>query len=234
MAEEKPLNIYQKLAQVRKRVEVVRKNKEGFNYKYVTDDELLAKISGAMDKLGLSLIPTIVPGTFHMVPNDYAKTKLNRKTNEPYNENVHELIVSADMVFKWVNNENPEEIVEIPWMMVGQQSDSSQSFGSALTYAYRYFLLKYFGVATPDDDPDAWRTKQRETEMAEDRQLASSIIATVDDSIKAYLKTNPKEAAKVKALVEKYTADGNYFSIQESSMAGKLLEDFNNTFKKGE
>lgn len=234
MAEEN-LNIYQKLAQVRKRVEVVRKNKEGFNnYKYVTDDELLAKISGAMDKLGLSLIPTIVPGTFHMVPNDYTKTRINRKTNEPYNENVHELIVSADMVFKWVNINNPEESVVIPWAMVGQQANASQSLGSALTYAYRYFLLKYFGVATPEDDPDNWRAKQREAELAEERSIAASIVASIDESIKGYLKENPKDKDKVLKLVQKYAKDGDYFAIKESALAAKMLEDFNSTFRKGE
>ena len=99
-------------------------------------------------------------------------------------------------IFKWVNNDNPEETVIVPWILVGRQGDSAQSFGAALTYAYRYFLLKYFGVATPDDDPDSWLAKQRASEMGEDRQLAASIIATVDDAIKAYLKENKKDADK--------------------------------------
>lgn len=47
------LNIYQKLAKIRKQVEVIQKNKSGFNYKYVTDDELLAKLTVLMDKYGL-------------------------------------------------------------------------------------------------------------------------------------------------------------------------------------
>jgi hypothetical protein len=45
------MNIYQKLAKVRKQVEVVQKNKSGYGYKYVTDDELLAKITGVMDSM---------------------------------------------------------------------------------------------------------------------------------------------------------------------------------------
>ena len=42
---EQTANIYQKLAKVRKQVEVIRKNKSGYGYKYVTEDEILAKIS---------------------------------------------------------------------------------------------------------------------------------------------------------------------------------------------
>lgn len=56
--------------------------------------------------------------------------------------------------------------------MVGQQADASQSFGSGLTYVYRYFPLKHFGVSTVEDDPDNWRAKQREAEEAENRAIA--------------------------------------------------------------
>ena len=43
MAEQ--MNIYQKLARIRKQVEVIQKNKSGYGYKYVSEDEILAKIS---------------------------------------------------------------------------------------------------------------------------------------------------------------------------------------------
>lgn len=69
------LNIYQKLAKVRKQVEVVQKNKSGYGYKYVTDDELLAKITAGMDRYGLTLIPSIVPNTISVNPYTYKKTK---------------------------------------------------------------------------------------------------------------------------------------------------------------
>lgn len=54
------LNIYQKLAKIRKQVEVIQRNKSGYGYKYVSEDEILAKISGFMDKYSLSLIPSVI------------------------------------------------------------------------------------------------------------------------------------------------------------------------------
>lgn len=44
MAEQ--MNIYQKLARIRKQVEVIQKNKSGYGYKYVSEDEILAKNLG--------------------------------------------------------------------------------------------------------------------------------------------------------------------------------------------
>lgn len=221
------LNLYQKLAKIRKQVEVVQKNKSGYGYKYVTDDELLAKITAGMDKHGVSLIPRIVPGTLKVEPYTYKKTKGGKE------ETVNEFIAASDMQYIWINNENPDERVVVDWSMVGQQSDASQCLGSGLTYSMRYFLLKYFNVATPDDDPDNWRSKQREAEAAEDKALAEQIINSLDSAIKAYLAENPKKSDEIKKLASRYAKNGNYFAITESTLASKLFDEFRATFIKG-
>ena len=129
---EQNLNIYQKLAKIRKQVEVIQRNKKGYGYTYVSEDEILAKISGFMDKYNLSLIPSVIHSSAVVAPYHTKKTKSTNK-GEIYEENVNEVLVSADMVFTWVNNENPDERVDVPWILVGHQSDGSQSFGSGLS-----------------------------------------------------------------------------------------------------
>jgi len=228
MAEE--LNIYQKLAKIRKQVEVIRRNKSGYGYKYVSEDEILAKVSAFMDKYSLSLIPNVIHGSSTVAPYHSKKTKSTNK-GDIYEENVNEVLVSADMVFTWINNDNPEERVEVPWILVGHQGDGSQSFGSGLSYAMRYFLLKFFNVATPDDDPDKWRSKQKEAGAAEDKMIAEEIIQTVDSVIKGFLANNADKSDEVKKFVAKYVKNGNYFAITESVLASKLLSDFKETFK---
>lgn len=230
MAEE--LNIYQKLAKVRKQVEVIQKNKAGYGYKYVSEDEILARITVFMDKFNLSLIPMVVHNSAQVAPYATKKTKSTQK-GDIYEENVNEILVSADMLFRWVNNDDPTEYVDVPWILVGHQSDGSQSFGSGLSYAMRYFLLKFFNVATPDDDPDKWRGKQKAAGVAEDKMVAEEIVNTFDAELKAFLAENPKQSDAAKALVTRYVKGGNYFNITESVLAAKLLEDFRGTFLKG-
>lgn len=230
MADQQSLNIYQKLAKIRKQVEVIQRNKKGYGYTYVSEDEILAKISGFMDKYALSLIPSVVHNSSIVSPYSTKKTKSTNK-GEIYEENVNEVLVSADMVFTWVNNENPEERVDVPWILVGHQSDGSQSFGSGLSYAMRYFLLKFFNIATPDDDPDKWRSKQRAAGAAEDKMIAEEIISSFDTLVKDYLASNPDKAEEVKKFVAKYVKGGNYFAITESVLASKLIADFKETFK---
>lgn len=224
------LTLLQKLARIRKQVEVVKKNKNGYNYKYVTDEELLARITTLLDKYEISLIPSVKPETLKHEQYHYIKTKTNKKTGELYDEANNEIIVEADMKFTWIDNRNPANKIEVPWIMIGQQADASQAMGSGLTYAMRYFLLKYFNVATPEDDVDNFRSKQRAIEAAEDKAIAENLINEADEIVRSYIEENPKQAGAVKKLVTQYVKSGNYFEITESKLAAKLLSDIKNNF----
>lgn len=232
MPEETKLNLYQKLSKIRKAAAVIQKNKAGYGYKYVTEDEILSRITGLMDKLGVSLIPGIVPGTTEVKPYSYEKTKADKKTGIVTKETVNEILVQADTIYTWVNDENPNERIAVNWALVGQQSDASQSFGSGLSYTFRYFLLKYFDVATVEDDPDSWRSKQREAEDAENRAICEQILKQVDGKVRAYLAENKDKAAEVKKFLSVYVRNGAYMEITDPLIASRLLTDFNTTYGK--
>ena len=56
------------------------------------------------------------------------------------------------MKFTWIDVETGEKD-ECLWGANGQ-NDWDKGVGSAMTYAERYFLLKYFHIATDEDDID--------------------------------------------------------------------------------
>ena len=62
------MNIYQKLAKTRKRVEVMKKDTKAYGYTYTKEESILAKITVYMEKYDLSLIPSIVPETTKVWP----------------------------------------------------------------------------------------------------------------------------------------------------------------------
>lgn len=43
-----------------------------------------------------------------------------------------------------------------------------KGIGSALTYGKRYYLLQFFNIPTPEDDPDAMEKKEAQTPMPEE------------------------------------------------------------------
>lgn len=230
MSEEMQLNIYQKLARIRKPVEVIQKNKAGYGYKYVTEDLILAKITGLMEKYGVSLIPSIIHGSTQVSPYGYTKTKTTRD-GKIFEERVNEILIQSDMEWHWVNNDNPDDRIVVPWTLVGQQSDASQAFGSGLSYSARYFMLKYFNVATSDDDPDNWRSLQKEAEETENREIAKSIIERVHAMVSSHVASHEDDRQKIYDITKKYAKDSkgkpsvNYNYITDPAAASKLLEE---------
>lgn len=224
------MNIYQKLAEIRKQVEVMRKTKKGFNFTYVPEDEILAKVTVYMRRFHLSLVPSISAGTTEVSPISYTKTRVD-KAGKPYTEEINEVIVKSEMTWTWINNDDPEERVVVPWVMVGQQGDASQAFGAGLTYSSRYFLLKYFNIATSDDDPDKFRDKQKKAEAAEDALVAEAIIRDFDVLVRSYLAANPEAKEDVKKFITGYVKNGDYFTISQSAVAAKLMSDFRDKYR---
>lgn len=231
------MNIFQKLAKIRKPVEVLQKNKSGYGYRYVTEDLILAKITGLMDKYGVSLVPNITQGSTVVTPYSYTKTKAT-KDGKIFEEKVNDILVKADMEWHWVNNENPADRIVVPWTLVGQQADASQAFGSGLSYSSRYFMLKYFNVATSDDDPDNWRSLQREAEETENREVSKAIVDQIHKMVSEHIANHEEDRQKIYDLTKKYAKDSkgkasvNYNLITDPVAAGKLLEELASLCKK--
>ena len=223
------LNLIQKLAKIRAISDVVAKEKRGYNYSYADITTILAKITAGMKKYGVSLIPQIVPGTANVEQSVSSTTKFT-KTGEAYEAKTTEMLVTADMIFKWVNDEDPEDYIEVPWFVTGSQGDPSQALGSGLTYCTRYFLCNYFQIAQADSDVDAYRSKQKEAESSEDRAIAEEIISQFDSLVRTFLADNPGKSDEVKTFVKRDVKSGNYLSIKEPALAADLLAKFNEKF----
>lgn len=227
---EQKLNLVQKLAKIRAISGAVAKNKQGYNYSYAEITQILAKVTAGMKNYGVSLIPGIVPGTTGIEQKTIVTTKTD-KAGKHFDQTTTEFLVNAEMTFTWVDDDNPEDKIVVPWTVIGEQGDPSQAFGSGLTYCTRYFLTSYFQIAQ-DNDVDAYRSKQKEAEKAEDAEIAAGIIESFDKTVRAYLNDHSDQAETVKALAGKYIKGGNYKKIDDPELAAKLLSDFKKEFLK--
>ena len=138
------MNLYQKIIEVRKIAGGFAKDKKSFGYEYVSGNQILNKIKDKMNEVGLILQPSTLAGEHQLFC--YTNAKGQEKVD---------IQVWGEMAYTWINADEPTEREVITWAYYGQQDDISKAFGSALTYSERYFLLKYFGLPTDDDDPDA-------------------------------------------------------------------------------
>lgn len=230
---EEKLTLHQKIEKIRAICDVAKKSKKGYNYTYTDITEILANVSAGMKKYSVLLIPSMVPGTSTVEQNVVRNTKID-KTGKVYETVTTEMLFCSQMMFTWINSENPDETIEVPWFITGSMPDCSQSLGSACSYGMRQFLTSFFQIAQSDTDVDAYRSKQKEAEASEDKAIAEQIIAEFDKTVKQYLADNPTKSDEVKKFINKYAKNANYFVIKEPELASKLLSDFKENYIKGE
>ena len=156
------MNIYQKLIEVRKSVPYLQKEASGAQYKYVSSSQVLAALKAKMDELQLLLIPRI---TGHKVSESviqYYSMDTEKRETDHVIKRTTTYFTELDMTMTWINAENTEETIECPWYGQGVDIAGEKGCGKALTYAEKYFMLKFFNVPTDKDDPDSFQAKHDE------------------------------------------------------------------------
>jgi len=142
------MKIYQKLHLIQKAVKSLSKDKKSHNFDYVTGNKLLSFIRPLMDEHGLLLKQEVL--SIDNERQDY-KTKYSDKS---------EILSKVMMRFTWIDTESGEKDENL--FGANGQNDWEKGLGSALTYAERYFILKYFHIATDEDDIDNPNRKPNE------------------------------------------------------------------------
>ena len=218
-------NIHQKLQEVRKNVLVMREDAQGNHGSYVSEESILSHITGVMQKVGISLVRSLVPGSGKCESRVYAKEKTDKAGNVTSNT-VTEYLFSGEMTFRWVNNDNPDDFTISHWPTAGNASDMSQAIGKALTYGNRYYLLKYFDIATSEDDPDELR--RNISAGAADETALKEMIAQIDAAFKQIPPDNKEKrsavAVAITPIIQRDTGkkSANYMTLKTLDAAAEV------------
>ena len=161
METKKMLTLPEKLLEMQKRVDKIVKDGKNLSDKYdfASDENVLDKFRPLMDEYGLLLIPRVVSANLH---EGATRTGTARFFTE----------MNLEMV--WYDTQSLETLVT-PWYAQGVDLAGEKGVGKALTYAEKYFLLKFFHVSTTKDDPDndkrgsSGEKKQRGTQAEKEK-----------------------------------------------------------------
>ena len=221
MSEEKveqvqPKGLYQKISAVMKQVDYLQKDgKVDFNktkYNVITEEKVTSAVRKAMVEVGLVILPIeqehIREGTLTTVNAKYKIVDI--ETGQ------HEIIVSS-----------------------GTGADTQdKGVGKAMTYSYKYMLLRTFAIPT-GEDPDKTSSAELDEKEgknnnnpSEDKQLASEnqmnfinkLLSDVANSM------NITKDAAYKTLKARMKKDMEWYTPQDASKAIKILQD---AVKKG-
>lgn len=203
------LNIYQKLLKIQQTVKGLGKDKTGPNghYKYVTGDKVIDEIKPLMNEYGLILKPEIL--SIENTRQDY-KTKNGEKS---------EILSKVEMRFTWVDAESGQQDVCL-WGANGQ-NDWEKGLGSALTYGERYFLLKYFHIATDEDDIDNGDRKPAQEASPIKQELKKEPFNLDRKDFNAVHKAISEGTRTIAGLKEKFTVSDAVVKVLTSPYNAK-------------
>lgn len=192
------MSIYKKLHTVKKGLKYLQKDTTGHNYKYVSGSAVLGAVNPLLEENQLILKTEVLKMNTERIE---VKTKYDTKI---------ETLFTLEMKMTFVDVETGEQDVNL-WTSAGCNGDE-KGYGSALTYAERYFFLKYFNIANDEDSPEERELKnmtQEQKEEKERKNYENSLIASINKcstsiELEKYKKSIPSDWIKVKNVINAY------------------------------
>ena len=176
-------NIHQRINEAKHSMEGFIKDSKGYQYNYVSGSQVLHKLNPELYKHGINI-------TFKTSDAKYEAVNVVVKGKEKT-----EYIVSLNVHYTITNTDRIEEKIESTIFAIGQQDDPSKALGTALTYSERYFLMKFFGLPTDEDDADA--RQKREVYAA---KAKPEHIKDLQDKIKQAVEIGGDDATEQKVM----------------------------------
>lgn len=178
------MSIYQKLLLIQSKVNGLGKDSSGGQYQYVSGAKVLEFIRPLMNEQKIILKQEILS-----IENERQDYTVNGKkwenidgknTQIEFPKPKSEILSKVMMKFTWIDSETGETDVNL--FGANGMNDWEKGLGSALTYAERYFLLKYFHIPTDEDDIDNELRKQVEDEKPTKTTQPSQSSTTTQNS----------------------------------------------------
>lgn len=176
---EEKKNVYQKIAEVMKEVQYLNKDDtvefKTTKYKGISEEKVTMAVRKAMLQVGLVIIPV-----------EQVRTKNGQ-------------ITAVDTKYRIQNIDDPNDFIIA--VSCGEGSDTQdKGTGKAMTYSYKYLLLRTFAIPT-GEDPDKIASDEITAKMEEERKklenaLSRIIIALCDnnqDAARKFWRANIKE-----------------------------------------
>ncbi len=188
---ESQLNIYQRLLKITEELKTVEKNlsvpvTKNNSYKAVGERDVLDAVKPLEAKYG---VYSYAYDRKIIDNGELTSTRKDFQTGEV--KELKQLYMRLEVVYRFVNVDNPEEYVEIKTYGDGIDS-GDKAAGKAMTYADKYALLKAYKISTgedPDQEPSD-ELKTYKDEKATERQLAMISKYYKGDILQKLLSTN--------------------------------------------
>ena len=211
------MNIYEKINAVMKEIEYLTKDdKVEFvttKYKAISEEKVTTAVRNELVKQGIVILP---------VEQESSNQELIR-TEKSVN-----MLTSVHVKYRIQNIEDKEDYIEVESNGTGVDTQD-KGVGKAMTYAYKYMLLRTFAIPT-GEDPD--KISSAETDDKIGKELDDTIISELKaKALEDAISNNKISDEVVTEVINKF----GYTNTREIKMRDymKIVTEFQKLIKKG-
>lgn len=213
------LNIYQRISKVMQEIEYLTKDdnvKTGKteSYKAISEEKVTSSVRASLISNGLVILP--IEQRTEEVFTEYEKEAYGKV------EKKQRLLTRVDVKYKIVNVDKPEEF-EILASSGSGVDTQDKGVGKAMTYSYKYMLLRTFAIPT-GEDPDKISSQDLEEQSTVVKQVSKKPTQTNND-VDA-LKQKKIDKIKVASLEGEIARTGSNKANMLKKYKVAKIEDF--------
>lgn len=152
------MNIYQKIAEVMKDVEYLSKDDsiefKTTKYKAISEEKVTTTVRNSLIRHGLVILP---------IKQEHTRDGM---------------ITTVNVTYRIIDIDNPEDSIEVVSSGTGYDTQD-KGVGKAMTYSYKYMLLRTFAIPT-GEDPDKISSAEIDAKKEEGKKaITTEMIAAL-------------------------------------------------------
>jgi len=199
------MNIYQKINEVMKNIEYLTKDDQvefgNTKYKAISEEKVTTAVRNELVKQGIVILPV----------QQESENKELIRTEKSVN-----MLSSVHVRYRIINIDDPTDFVEVESNGTGVDTQD-KGVGKAMTYSYKYMLLRTFAIPT-GEDPDKVSSAEEDYKIAKEVET-SKISQTKVQALEKAISNNNISNDKVNEVLNKF----GYKSISDI-----LIKDYMN------
>ena len=211
------MNIFQKINAVMKEIEYLTKDDKvefgNTKYKAISEEKVTTAVRNELVKQGVVIIPI----------EQQSEIKELIRTDKSVN-----MLTSVHVKYRIQNIEDPADYIEVESNGTGVDTQD-KGVGKAMTYAYKYMLLRTFAIPT-GEDPDKISSAETDDKIA--READNTIISeTKANALESSITNNNVPDEKVMEILNKF----GYTNTREIKLKDymPIITEFQRMIKKG-
>ena len=158
------MNVYQKILEVMKDVAYLQKDDTvGFgrsSYKAITEEKVTSTVRASLIKNGLVIVP---------IQQEHERT--DTVVTDKNGEQKIARLSTVNVKYQIANVDDPEDYIVVASSGTGVDTQD-KGVGKAMTYAYKYMLLRTFAIPT-GEDPDKTASAELDDRYSVDAPITS-------------------------------------------------------------